>query len=55
LARLNAGKLGLAAAIDLKQNVIITAPTKVVRAWLLKALDDEEVWADWKTFTRKTQ
>jgi len=55
LARLNAGKLGLDAAIDLKQNVVLTASTKTLRGWLLKALDDEEVWADWKSFTRKPQ
>jgi hypothetical protein len=55
LARLNAGKLGLDASTDLKQNVIITAPTRAVRSWLLKALDDEEMWADWKTLTRSAQ
>jgi hypothetical protein len=55
LARLNAGKLGLEAATDLKQNVIITAPTPALRRWLLAALDDEETWADWKTFTRSAR
>jgi hypothetical protein len=55
LTRLNAGKLDLDAATDLKQNVIVTAPTPKLRAWLLKALDDEDVWADWKTFTRSTR
>jgi hypothetical protein len=55
LARLNAGKLDLDAATDLKQNVVITASTPKLRAWLLKALDDEEVWAEWKTFTRSTR
>jgi hypothetical protein len=55
LARLNANKLTLEAATDLKQNVVITAPTPTLRAWLLKALEDEDVWADWKTFTRSTR
>jgi hypothetical protein len=55
LARLNAGKLGLDAATDLKQNVIVTAPTPRLRAWLAMALEDEEVWADWKTFTRSAR
>jgi hypothetical protein len=55
LARLNAGKLGLGAAMDLKQNVVITATTPALRGWLLKALEDEEVWADWKTFTRSAR
>jgi hypothetical protein len=55
LARLTAGKLDLDAATDLKQNVVITAPTPKLRAWLLKALHDDEAWADWKTFTRSTR
>ena len=55
LSRLNAGKLGLEAALDLKQNIIITAPTPKLRAWLLTALKDEDAWAEWKTFTRSTQ
>jgi hypothetical protein len=52
LARVNAGKLGLEAATDLNQNVIISAPTAKLRAWLLAARNDPDVWADWKTFTR---
>lgn len=55
LARLNAEKLDLDAATDLKQNVIVTAPTPKLRAWLVKVLEDEDVWADWKTFTRSTR
>jgi hypothetical protein len=55
LARLNARKLGLDAAIDLKQNVIITAPTEKLRTWLAAALKDDELWADWKTFTRSAR
>jgi hypothetical protein len=55
LRRLNDGTLRLDAATDLKQNVIITANTAALRGWLLKALEDEEVWADWKTFTRSAR
>ena len=55
LTRLNAGKLGLEAATDLKQNVVITVATPTLRGWLLKALEDEELWADWKTFTRSAR
>lgn len=55
LSRLNAGKLGLDAALDLKQNVIITAPTAKLRAWLVTSLKDDDVWAEWKTFTRSTR
>jgi hypothetical protein len=54
LTRMKSGKLGIDAAIDLKQNVIVTASTQKWRAWLLAALKDEEAWADWKTFTRRT-
>jgi hypothetical protein len=55
LARLRAGKLGLEAATDLKQNVIVTSSTNALRAWLLTALKDEELWADWKVFTRSAR
>jgi hypothetical protein len=55
LARLNAGKLALDAATDVKQNVIITARTAKLRTWLAAALKDDELWADWKTFTRSGQ
>ena len=55
LVRLNAGKLGVDAAIDLKQNIVITVSTAKLRSWLLAALKDETMWADWKTFTRSTR
>ena len=55
LERLKSGKLGLDAAIDLKQNVLITSPSSKVRAWLAAALKDEALWADWKTFTRSAE
>ena len=52
LARVKAGKLGLEAATDVKQNVIITASSPRLREWLTTALKDAPLWADWKTFTR---
>lgn len=55
LARAKADKLGIDAATDIRQNVIITAPTPRLRAWLAAALKDEAVWADWKSFTRSTR
>lgn len=55
LQRLNAGKLGIDAATDLKQNVIVTAPTARLRAWVREALKDPALWAGWKTFTRSTR
>jgi hypothetical protein len=55
LERVKSGKLGLDAAIDLKQNVLITSSSAKVRAWVAGALKDETVWADWKTFTRSTR
>jgi hypothetical protein len=53
LKRLNTGKLGIDAATDIKQNVLLTAPSAKVRAWLIAALKDDTLWADWKTLTRK--
>jgi hypothetical protein len=55
LARHTAGTLKLAAATDLKQNVLITAETPALRAWLAGALKDETIFAEWKTFTRRTK
>jgi hypothetical protein len=55
LERVKSGKLGLDAAIDLKQNVLITSSSSKVRAWLVAALKDEGLWADWKTFTRRAE
>jgi hypothetical protein len=55
LKRLNAGKLGIDAATDLKQNVVLTAPTAKVRTWLLAALKDETLWAEWKAFARSSK
>jgi hypothetical protein len=53
--RLKARKLGVEAAMDLKQNVIVTAPSPKLRAWVAAALKDEALWADWKTFTRSAR
>lgn len=55
LQRLNAGKLGIDAAMDLRQNVLLTPSSAKVRAWLITALKDETLWADWKTFTRSAR
>lgn len=55
LARVRAGKLGLQAATDAKQNVIITASSSKLRAWLRHAVKDQTLWADWKTFTRSAR
>jgi hypothetical protein len=55
LKRANAGQLGVSAATDVKQNVVLTAPTSRLRAWLVLALKDEALWAEWKTFTRSTR
>jgi hypothetical protein len=55
LARVTAAKLGVDAATDVKQNVIITAPSSRVRAWLAAAVKDPALWAEWKTFTRSAE
>jgi hypothetical protein len=52
IQRVKAGKLRVDAATDVKQNVIVTAPSSKLRAWLAAALKDEALWAEWKTFTR---
>ncbi len=50
-----AGKLKIDTATDVKQNVIIIGPSSQVRTWLVAALKDEALWADWKTFTRSAR
>jgi len=55
LKRAAAGKLGVVSAADVKQNVIITGSSSQVRKWLVAALKDEALWAEWKTFTRSAQ
>lgn len=52
LERLEAGKLGVHAAMDLKKNVVLTPSTNALRTWLSAAVKDSSLWADWKTFTR---
>jgi hypothetical protein len=52
LQRGRAGKLGVAHATDLKQNVLITAPAANLRRWLAAAVQDDALWAEWKSFTR---
>ena len=55
LSRAKSGKLGVAAATDVKQNVIITAPSSRLRTWLAAALKNPALWAEWKTFTRSAE
>jgi hypothetical protein len=52
LERAGAGAAGISAAVDLKKNVLLTAPSPRVRAWIEASLKDDALWADWKTFTR---
>lgn len=52
LERLEAGKLGMDAALDLKQNVVVTASPSRLRAWARASLQDDALWAEWKTFSR---
>jgi hypothetical protein len=51
--RLSAGRLNTPASTDLKQNVVLTGDTAAIRKWLAASLQDEALFADWKTFTRK--
>lgn len=53
--RLAAGRLGVDAATDMKGNVIVTAAPPRLRAWLQAATDDAQLWAEWKTLTRRTR
>lgn len=52
-ARLKARTLRIPAVTDLQQNVVFTADTKAVRAWLATAVRDETLFADWKTLSRQ--
>ena len=54
-ARLRSGRAaapGLAAVLDDKQNVLITAPTAQLRAWLRSTPDGSSVWGAAATFVR---
>lgn len=53
MARLERRSLGIAATTDLRQNVVLTAETPALRRWLVTALRDDRLWAEWKTLTRK--
>ncbi len=53
LRRLNARTLGIAAATDLKQNVVITAETPALRKWMATAAQQPALWAEWKALSRK--
>ena len=52
LERTRSGKLGVDAAVDVKQNVLLTPSSAALRKWLGAALKDATLWAEWKTFTR---
>ena len=52
-AALKAGKLpALGAALDSRQNVLLTAPTGALRTWLSKNLKTAEAFREPATFTR---
>ena len=55
LSRVRIGKLGLASAVDVKQNVLITAPSATMRKWLAAAVKDARLWTEWKVLTRTVQ
>lgn len=55
LARSYDRKLGIDAATDMKQNLIITAPSSTLRKWLASALKDETLWTAWRTLTRSAR
>jgi hypothetical protein len=54
LKRAKAGKFGTASVTDVKQNVLLTATSAKLRAWIAAAVKDEMLWAEWKTFTRSS-
>ena len=51
--QLAAGTLGVAAATDLKQNVVITAETPLLRKWMASIRQDSPLWAEWKELSRQ--
>jgi hypothetical protein len=51
LSRLLAKTLKTPAATDLKENVVLTAETAELRQWLAASLNDERLFAEWKTLT----
>jgi hypothetical protein len=53
LKRFKARTLKIAAATDLKQNLVITAETPALRQWMVAALKDPALWAEWKTLSKK--
>lgn len=52
-ARLKAGTLKIPAVSDLQQNIVFTAETAALRAWLATAVRDDTLFADWKTLSRR--
>lgn len=53
LDRVKASALGIAAGVDVKQNVVITADTKRLRRWIDAHRASPGWWGEWKTFVRK--
>ena len=53
LDRMKAATLGIAAGLDVKQNVVITAGTKRLRRWIDAHGVSPGWWGEWKTFVRK--
>lgn len=54
LERVQAGTAGTPAALDLKDNIVLTGPSAPLRSWIEASLKHEAFWAEWKTFTRST-
>jgi hypothetical protein len=55
LERITAGTAGTPAAVDVKNNVVLTGPPARVRSWIETSLKDDSLWAEWKTFTRSAR
>ena len=55
LERIKAGTAGTPAAVDVKNNVVLTGSSAQVRSWIETSLKDDRLWAEWKTFTRSAR
>ena len=55
LERIKADTAGTPAAVDLKNNVVLTGSPARVRSWIEASLKDDLLWAEWKTFTRSAR
>ncbi len=52
-SRVERGSFGIAAALDDRKNILVTADTKRLRAWIDAHRASPGWWAEWKTFERK--